>query len=348
MAYPKNQLALCFCILLICQSASSSVSHRNDCNTRCDDGYGPGYACYCNTECEVHNNCCSDYWTLCKAGGGVAHTQAPHTQAPYVPVNVNQYNIAQVLWDADINRLGAGDLKVNYQGHTGLGPSSDHAYYPLFSYVNEVKLSAPTYRALLNLWDNYATSQYTHEVTTFQKQSEINAFLNAVMKTNVMQITYHYLKDNHYITGDQTAFKHQLQTLWFDHYSRYSGGPKGSSGFEHVFLGEFKGSSVSGFHNWLRFYKLEKSGRIDYKGYISKKEPFLVEFTFTWDGKWKPMSSFFIGSSPEFDMALSTICILSEPNRACSYTIERQRFRIQNYDNASVSGLQVASAYPKT
>ncbi|ESO86431.1 hypothetical protein LOTGIDRAFT_220728 [Lottia gigantea] len=324
------------------------ATHKDRCIDRCGFDYDSRYDCHCNSQCETFGNCCSDYWTICKAGG-VVHTHHPQvvTVLPLGKYTGSETGIAQQLWDADVNRFGPADLKINLQGHTGRGPGSDHATSKLFTYVNVRKLQSPTYKTLLALWDNYHTSESQHESTTAQHQNEINAFLDAVMNTKVMQLAYSYLTTFKHFIGDQHAFKAKLQQLWFALYSRSSNGPKNSCGFEHIFLGEFKGSSVSGFHNWVRFYKLESSGRIDYKGYINKKEPFLIEFTFTWDGKWKPISSFFIGTSPEFDMALSTICMLTAPNRACKYTIQGQHFRIQTYDNTHVSGLQVASAYPE-
>ena len=36
-----------------------------------------------------------------------------------------------------------------------------------------------------------------------------------------------------------------------------------SSAFEHIFVGETRGGDVLGFHNWLRFYQLERLGTIE-------------------------------------------------------------------------------------
>ena len=39
------------------------------------------------------------------------------------------------------------------------------------------------------------------------------------------------------------------------------------SAFEHVFVGETGRGKISGFHNWLQFYRLESRGLIDYRGF---------------------------------------------------------------------------------
>ncbi|ESO86432.1 hypothetical protein LOTGIDRAFT_129256, partial [Lottia gigantea] len=317
----------------------------DSCVGRCNKHLDNSFNCQCNYACSKYHDCCSDYNTECHGGN--------HNHITNHPGHTGSFSgIAQTLWDADIHRFGPADLKVNYQGHTARGPVYlTKCFSRFFTFVNEAKLNGPTYKAMLDLWDNYHTSESIRETSDAAYQTDVDAFLNTVLNTSVMQIANKYLVDNskypNHIAAGQVAFKSKLQELWFHRYSRKSGGITNSCGFEHIFLGEFKGSSVSGFHNWVRFHKLESSGRIDYKGYINKKEPFLVEFTFTWDGKWKPISSFFIGTSPEFDMALSTICILSEPNRACKFTLEGQDFRIQNYDIPHIHGLQVASAYPE-
>lgn len=72
-------------------------------------------------------------------------------------------------------------------------------------------------------------------------------------------------------TGTIDEFKAKLYEFWFDPYDRdgTSATVYGSSGFEHVFMGESKDGKVSGFHNWLKYYYEENEmGSINYKGVI--------------------------------------------------------------------------------
>lgn len=65
---------------------------------------------------------------------------------------------------------------------------------------------------------------------------------------------------------DRNEFKKFLKTIWFGLYSR-AAGKQGSSGFEHVFLGERK-NGISGLHNWLRYRAEEVKGTMNYLGFI--------------------------------------------------------------------------------
>ena len=93
----------------------------------------------------------------------------------------------------------------------------------------------------------------------------------------------------------------------------------GSSGFEHVFMGECcKGGNVGGFHNWWHYYYLEKQGTLNYLGYWEQAsfgqdmaQGGGISFTFTWDGTSKPYGSMFVGTSPELEMALYTVCFIT-------------------------------------
>lgn len=65
------------------------------------------------------------------------------------------------------------------------------------------------------------------------------------------------------------VFKEYLRLIWMGQYNR-GGGIEGSSGLEHVFLGEKNGNSISGYHGWIKYYRDELAGRMNYLGYMTK------------------------------------------------------------------------------
>lgn len=109
--------------------------------------------------------------------------------------------------------------------------------------------------------------------------------------------------------------------MWFKLYTRERGDGADSSGFEHVFVGEIKNDKISGFHNWIRFYLEERKGNINYKGYIKPRgvqshdditndDDHILTLQFEWNDVEKMVGTNLIGVSPEFEMALYTMCFL--------------------------------------
>ena len=64
-----------------------------------------------------------------------------------------------------------------------------------------------------------------------------------------------------------SEFKEYLRRIWFGMYSR-ARGVEGSSGIEHVYIGEMK-NGISGLPSWVRFATEEKKGAINYLGFLS-------------------------------------------------------------------------------
>ena len=64
----------------------------------------------------------------------------------------------------------------------------------------------------------------------------------------------------------------KFNELWFELYDRDGTNNLvlGSSGFEHIFVGEVKNGKVTGFHGWINFYLEESVGNLDYFGYMNK------------------------------------------------------------------------------
>ncbi|KAK7078743.1 hypothetical protein SK128_001847 [Halocaridina rubra] len=162
--------------------------------------------------------------------------------------------------------LDAGGVQVPMrpQGKTSSSSQGDSASQTLFAAVPDSVMNWETTRLIQTLLDNYEANAAVQEDRTSVEQSEEDNFLNALMRTEVMKELERYLKEKGYLTGD---LRSMLKEIWFTTYKR-AGRHEGSSGFEHVFVGELKGGKVSGFHNWLNFRKEEQEGDLDYKGYM--------------------------------------------------------------------------------
>lgn len=236
--------------------------------------------------------------------------------------------ICNELWKLDKNRLQPGkDYVLDLQGETKVYKEGreDHAKDPLFARVNEDKLKKlPTFKAFIALLDNYASETGVAEEVTPEEERENRTFLDEIMKTKVMKRCHEYLCKKNLAPKDTNAFKQLLYDLWFKLYRRTRGMREAdSSGFEHVFVGECRGppggqKDVIGFHNWIQFYLEEKRGNIDYKGWIrpkGRRSPKdnadnmsqLISIQFSWKNDVKPVGSSFIGTSPEFEVALYTV-----------------------------------------
>ncbi|XP_067659981.1 uridylate-specific endoribonuclease-like [Haliotis asinina] len=324
----------------------------DSCSGRCYAHLDNSRGCQCNYICHKYGDCCLDFDYACRHKGTSPHTGAPaattsspgqNTLGPHTPVSRN--NIADVLWQVDPDKFDMADITINLGNHAISGKTTDVSQDNLFTHVNTAPLSKPIYKALMELWDNYIPTRGASDLVSINDKAEIDNFLDLAMASPVMETTYNYLVDQHIFSGSKTVFRDKIFSLWFEPYSRSGGSSKDSSGFEHVFVGEYKSSIVEGFHSWLRFYSEEQAGHANYLGYLKKVGPQMVEFSFIWNGHFKKIDSFIVGSSPVFDMALATICILTRPNMSCSYTLNGYHFNIKQYDEAHTSGVQVATAY---
>jgi hypothetical protein len=239
------------------------------------------------------------------------------------------------LWELDVHRLVPDrDYELNLQQGKYAYDTVDAAKAPLFSYVDEKALLSPTFATFIALLDNYTAHTGVSEVVTLEERAENAKFLNLAMDTAVMQYVHKYLLLTKKTTAaDREHFIRDLEELWFGLYSRKA--RNDSSGFEHVFVGEINPDTkeIVGFHNWIQIYLEErnslrrKDNTFDYRGYIKPKRRArsaalppsteqLVTIQFQWHGALKNVSSSLIGTSPEFELALYTLCFYSGQEEA--------------------------------
>lgn len=223
------------------------------------------------------------------------------------------------LWELDYNRLTPGkDYEIDCGEGKKTYQKQDMAEGSLFTRLSQDVLRKPTISRFCSLLDNYNPHEGYKEQVTSQEKQEQAAFIEEICRTAPIKYLHNYLCKKGIVSQDYGEFKGLLTSLWFDLYGR-GGTSSCSSAFEHVFVGEIKSrgeESVSGFHNWLQFYMEEAKGRVDYQGYIFPRrrgetpdsETQLLTIQFEWNGVLKSVSSTMIGVSPEFEIALYTLC----------------------------------------
>lgn len=258
-----------------------------------------------------------------------------------------------------MNRMTPGiDYTISVQGRAGYVNQGshvvqDHASQPLFSNVNESKLmNTTTLSRFIGLLDNYERSTGVAERVTAEELTETNLFLDAVLETEVMKRAHKYLVSKGKSSSNLRQFKNQLRLIWFHLYHRQRNMGLDSCGFEHVFVGETKSATeIIGFHNWIQFYLQEKNTHLDYKGYKARdhdlpdQDDHVLNLQFSWHGLVKPVGSTFIGTSPEFEMAVFTIIFLMNTERSTTVVVNIDQCQMELV--VVRHGRSLGTAYPK-
>jgi poly(U)-specific endoribonuclease len=240
-------------------------------------------------------------------------------------------SITEQIWAADANRLADSDVVYDVNGNK------------FFTFVNEAALTG-TYASMRSLFNNYEAFTGTAESCGQVCRDEESAFLDAILNTGPIQLAHDWLVSQGLASSSTAAFKDELYQYWFMLYTR-SGGPLDSSGFEHTVLGEIDDGQVKGLHNWVQTYFEEKAGNLIYNGPINSCEPTIETITFDWIGYNKPISGGFIRTSPEVEIALSTVCLLSRTGSNCPIRLQGIQLTMTAWD---MSGLPktIGSTYP--
>ncbi|KAJ3331755.1 hypothetical protein HDU76_002311 [Blyttiomyces sp. JEL0837] len=160
-------------------------------------------------------------------------------------------------------------------------------------------------------------------------------------------------------------FLKEMKRVWFELYRRVVNND--SSAFEHTFVGEIKGSEVIGFHNWITFLREEKAHRADFRGFILPKNKsgvgahptgneHVLSFQLSWKGDLKPVSTFLIGTSPEYEFALFTMVFLCSGTGVAGLNgggDGRERIEVDGVEcdvvvhrfNSAYHGVRIGSSY---
>lgn len=237
---------------------------------------------------------------------------------------------------------------IKYQGNT-TSNFTDNAPERLLYVPADALSLLPTTRSFIKLLDNYELNASLPEVVTDEELAEEDEFIDNLLKTDVILHSMNFLSGKGFFKKDFAIYKETLKKMWFHMYSR-SKTVNGSSGFEHVFLAENKPrKGIIGLHNWIFFALEESANRINYHGFARNVEfagkLAAAQIYFTYDGKRK-MSTIFIGTPPELEIAVYTLCFFVKPNKRCRVSFAGVNFSVQTYLIASGQEKLVGSAYP--
>jgi poly(U)-specific endoribonuclease len=254
--------------------------------------------------------------------------------------NSDKNGFSVSLRSGDSWKNPSADILLDIQVEASGKGSIDLATKPLFNRVNEEKFKLPTYVSFINLLDNYIANFRAEDILSEDEQKEIEIFLDKIVETEPMQIAYTYITEKLGVTLSKAEFRKSLRRIWFEMYTTHFKGKSTHfcSGFEHVFVGEAKFDAdfritrdrtknlgeISGYHSWIKFYLDEKVRNVNFLGFKFDlrgneipNNPNVITLQMLQDltnvrGElvaqlFKKKGGFFVGSSPECEMAIGTV-----------------------------------------
>ena len=252
------------------------------------------------------------------------------------------------------------------RGYDPSATPTDASSRRLFSTVAASLWERPTYRAFHALLDNYTSTTGTADVRGAGARAEEGAFLGACLATRPMRYAHAVLVSKGLAPPDPAGFNALLYSLWFAPYSRDA--RNDSSGFEHVFVGEVRGGAgpeagaALGIHNWIAILAAEGAGDLDYYGYLRPRTAGapkgapraavtpadrVLSLQLAWRGAVKPVTTIFVGTSPEAELALYTLCVLSGQEETDVRLWGEFDVRVRAYRIRTKGGVRVGSAFPE-
>uniref|UniRef100_A0A7E4VNA3 Endoribonuclease n=1 Tax=Panagrellus redivivus TaxID=6233 RepID=A0A7E4VNA3_PANRE len=248
---------------------------------------------------------------------------------------------------ADVDKAGPSDVVLDWGSKvSGTGDVSNG---PLFKYVNESLFTRPVYAKLIEIYND---TLFHPAVCTAEpamnglRKAQLDDYLKLLTSTDVFKLAHQYLVAQGVADADEANFYSKVFNLWYGTYSRCKGA-LGSSGWEHVYSGEWKGEEIDGQHNWVRYYLLEKSGHINYHGYDSHEGDLIGSFQYTWENYLKKVGGFFISTSPAFDLSVFTTCVLAHSGAGhCKFTLNNAQIIVTSYHQACDAGTCLSTSYP--
>ncbi|XP_046860940.1 poly(U)-specific endoribonuclease-A-like [Xenia sp. Carnegie-2017] len=225
--------------------------------------------------------------------------------------------ICQRLWGLDNKRAVQGfHYDILLQSKISNNSTLDKATRPLFSFVNLTKLKKRrTYKAFIRLLEDLQPSN-GKKIDETAISENIEELLSVVVKTHIFRQLYWYLVRNSYIYPNMAQFKDTLRNLWFN---QGKSTDNNLTAFQKVFVGEnVDYPNELSVRNWIQFYLMERKG-LNYFGNLNyyQYDPKIISVMFTWKEGTPLADNMLIGTSPEYELGLYTLCFFTNPTNDC-------------------------------
>ncbi|XP_054014060.1 endoribonuclease CG2145-like isoform X2 [Hylaeus anthracinus] len=218
-------------------------------------------------------------------------------------------------------------IRLNLQNRVTSTNITDEAIEPLFDVEQEL-LYYPSIYVMRALYDNYEHDFRQKLNRTIHIRENENLLIDTFLNTNEMAIAMQWLADHGFIDPDDFEKKDVLRRIWFTIFT-------GSTcGFERVFASENYGTAIIGVQDWIYFENQESAKRIDYMGYVDKLklgDASLLKLNYKMDGIDRPNATIFVGTMPELEMSLYTICFFARSNNLCPVSLGGTKFNIYTH-----------------
>lgn len=234
-------------------------------------------------------------------------------------------------------------IKLNLQKRSTSVNVTDEAPKPLFN-IDPILFDYPTIYVTHTLYGNYEHDFQKKTNRTQETREHENLLLDTYLNTNVMAATMQWLSDRGFIGSDDFERKDVLHRIWFTIFS-------GSTcGFERIFDSENYGTEILGVQDWLHFSNRESLNHINYMGYVDQMKlgtsASLLKLNFEMNGIKKPNATIFVGTMPELEMALYTICFYARSNDACTVSLGGTIVNLYTHSFLYFGNLVIDLAFP--
>ena len=269
-------------------------------------------------------------------------------------------NIYQAIWDADMEQNGIKPVSSKEEGNETDGYvvvdlETCQPQHNVFKEVSIPDKKKNSYELVTKLFNNYSLNQKKKENNTLDEEKEVEEFLKMAIETKPMELAKQYIEENSNKTYSDLQWYTYLHDIWFRQFNSQSG--MDLCAFEHVFVGEQKGTKLGGHHFWYKYWLEDNASvendhilmscPIDKNKNPSNHDAITVGYSvdaFDYEKQqftklFKKIGGFFVGLSAEGIIALGTVRFTPQsfaPKDAVINNVHYQLKLFRSPDNKSM------------